>query len=430
MSKSVIRDISLGDFSAEDDNKLGEYFLDTTNAYISATDFSDNRYILLGRTGSGKSAILSYIKEERGNDKKHLCVLIKPDKSYLDAVIKTDSFYELKQADNVQGILYKLIWQYVIIVAVLKEKYGPEGPLNKRALLHGDGLKAYRFLKRVDQLSKENLTFTDTLCQLVDEINISIKGFSVKGEKIKESSRDMMVSLIRDTNNFHDNHFWDIVGGDKLYLLFDDLDIGWNPDSEDQQLLLRGLFEVMKDYAYRERVKPLIAVRTNILDELKLPQLEKYESNILLIRWTKPLLKKMLLLRFRKYGIVSATDGLDKVFQVNSGCDSGVYGERSEYNDPLDYMIDRTLYRPRDILAFCKYAISTAHQKGAGKIKFEHVYAAEITYSKRRLTALSDEWRYMYPNLDFLIRLLVRITQGYFILKRAFSSSSPCPALR
>ena len=59
----MIRDIPLGDFSAEYDTNLSEYFVEDISAYPFAKDFADHRYVLLGRTGSGKSAILSYIKK-------------------------------------------------------------------------------------------------------------------------------------------------------------------------------------------------------------------------------------------------------------------------------------------------------------------------------------------------------------------------------
>jgi hypothetical protein len=401
----VIRNISLGDYSAENDSQLSDYFLSETESYRSAEDMSDHRYILLGRTGSGKSATLSYLSEKFESNQKYMCTFIRPGKSYLDAVVQMDEFHELKHTQGLQHILYKLIWQYVIMVAVLQNKYGSHGPKKKGRLLSGEKLKAYKFLRKAEQLATEDKTLFDIISGLLKEISVSLKGITVKGEARSSSSYEVMRDLIRETEEFHKNGFWEVVGGAKLYILFDDLDLGWNPDDEGQQLLLRGLFEIMRDYAYRDRVKPLIALRTNILEGLKLRQREKYDNNILTIRWTKPNLKKMLLLRLRKYGGLEETDGFEKMFHTDPDPDK----------DTIDYMIGRTLYRPRDLLAFCQYSISEASKAGAETIGMEHVLAAEATYSVNRLQALSDEWKFLYPNLNALVTLMMKIS-----LKRKF----------
>ncbi|MBE9111913.1 hypothetical protein IQ273_21130 [Nodosilinea sp. LEGE 07298] len=337
----AFKDISLGDFSAENDPNLSDYFLGDTNEYCAARNIDDHRYIVLGRTGSGKSAILSHINETLEADNRFICAFIRPGKSYLDAIVQTQEFHELKQAKGLQHILYKLIWNYVIMVAVLRQKYGHGGPMKRNEFLFGDKLRAYKFLKRANQLARDEQTLFDVIISLVKEVNLSIKGFSISGQPKGNSSYEIMRDLIKEAEDFHEKGFWDVVGGSKLYLFFDDLDLGWDPKDEDQQLLLRGLFEIMKSYAYRDRVKPLIALRTNILDGLDLPQREKYENNILPLQWTKPNLKEMLLLRLIRYTEVTKSEGFDSFFS----CEVGSI-------HPVDYMIERTLFRPRDLLAF------------------------------------------------------------------------------
>ena len=68
MSRIIFRaGYNVGEAAAEDD---GEFL---KNCFIKVpvvdllTDFSNNKSILLGRTGSGKTAILNYIKENYDN---------------------------------------------------------------------------------------------------------------------------------------------------------------------------------------------------------------------------------------------------------------------------------------------------------------------------------------------------------------------------
>ncbi|MBE9100807.1 P-loop ATPase, Sll1717 family [Vacuolonema iberomarrocanum] len=397
----AIQAFPLGDFSAENDSSLSEYFLEDTQTYMCAEDIDDKRYILLGRTGSGKSAILSHVYEKFRNDNRYICAYVRPGKSYLDAIVQTEAFHDLKQAEGLQHILYKLIWHYIIMISVLREKYGANGPLKRNMPLIGEDLKAYKFLRKVQELSREDQTFFDIISDLIQEISISLKGITIKGRKNESTSPyQVMRDLVKETEDFHKKGFWKVVGGSKLYLLFDDLDLGWNPKSEDQQLLLRGLFEIMKDYVYRDRVKPLIALRTDILDGLSLPQKEKFENNILVIRWTKVNLERMLLLRLKNYGGLAEDDEFDRLFSY------------SEEQNPIDYMISRTLYRPRDLLAFCTYAINDASETGSSLIQMNHVITAEKRYANSRLQALTDEWRYLYPCLNLLAKLLIKIIKN------------------
>jgi hypothetical protein len=63
----------------------------------------------------------------------------------------------------------------------------------------------------------------------------------------------------------------------------------------------------------------------------------------------------------------------------------------------IDYMIDRTLMRPRDIIQFFNYCICKATDNPVISVKMIH--EAEGEYSRGRLRSLGDEWSAHYPNL-------------------------------
>jgi hypothetical protein len=275
-----LRNVNLGDYSAENDRQLCEYFISDTVACKSARDLEDPRYILVGRTGAGKSAILQDIEHNFGDNKNYIVAFIKPnDKQlFLDLVIQSEEFHGVKSMP--QDVLFKVIWHYVIVAAVLRERYS-DG-FSRKDFLSGPNLKAYTFLKKANELAEEEKTATDVFIGMLKEVGAKLGAFNIKFEISEKQAKNKIVNtLLRESQVFTRDDLYSVIGGKKVYILFDDLDKGWNPDDENQQMLIRGLFDALTDYAYKERVKPLVALRTNILDSLKLHQTEKFEGRLL-----------------------------------------------------------------------------------------------------------------------------------------------------
>ena len=70
----------------------------------------------------------------------------------------------------------------------------------------------------------------------------------------------------------------------------------------------------------------------------------------------------------------------------------------------IDYMIERTLLRPRDLIQFFNICISQSD--GKAMIESRALIAAEGIYSRERFRALVDEWFGVYPNLAFSAQVL------------------------
>ena len=64
----------------------------------------------------------------------------------------------------------------------------------------------------------------------------------------------------------------------------------------------------------------------------------------------------------------------------------------------LDYILDRTLNRPRDVIDFLNHASQLA--TGRNQLSWSVLERAERLYSNNRLVALFDEWHENYAGLD------------------------------
>jgi hypothetical protein len=65
----------------------------------------------------------------------------------------------------------------------------------------------------------------------------------------------------------------------------------------------------------------------------------------------------------------------------------------------FNYVVDRTLYRPRELILFGSYIRDVAQQHGRA-VDYGIVAEAERQYSKARFDDITSEYRFQYPGLD------------------------------
>jgi len=110
-----------------------------------------------------------------------------------------------------------------------------------------------------------------------------------------------------------------------------------------------------------------------------------------------------------------------KVSSERAGMDAESVAELVPYanktrGNPIDYILDRTLLRPRDAIAYLNECLA----RGVGKtrLSWDDIQGAEHEYSSRRLLALRDEWKPTYPGIDRVMDKFQgapgRMTKGEF----------------
>ena len=125
------------------------------------------------------------------------------------------------------------------------------------------------------------------------------------------------------------------------------------------------------------------------------------------IRWTKSLLRQLVETRIstlfkRKYS--GKEIGFSDVFPLKVG-----------NIEPFDYMIEKTLYRPRDIIAFVNECLKVAqdHYEVTG----HQIKRAEVEFSRIRRRALEQEWESAFPTLSHLLSFLATKGKESWVVK-------------
>lgn len=187
----------------------------------------------------------------------------------------------------------------------------------------------------------------------------------------------------------------------RYYIVIDRLDENWVEENL-RYLLMRALIETVRDFCKVRHAKIIIALRYDLIDRvIKLSrgpgfQEEKYESLYLDLNWTNEQLTQLLDKRIDRMvrqsytgQLVTHKDLLPKVIDKQPA---------------IEYVLDRTLLRLRDMIIFFNACIGQARDNPV--ITVAMLREAEGEYSRQRLRSLADEWVADYPELLTLVDAL------------------------
>lgn len=423
------RDVVGANDADEDGPWLTECFVDTGQLQV-LRDMTQPQRIVLGRTGSGKSALLKMLSAE-----EHVAVL-EPAKLSLSYVSNSPILRVLREAEVNLEFFYKLLWRHCFCVELLRTRFPIQGTqyswLDKiRAFLGGGSthLRALKYLEECgDGFFDESDVRVRTLVEKVEkrldaEIGGKLKLASAKlstGETLSTEERTEFA--VKAQKVLPDHHRQELAGIVDLvnsvlddpqkphYVLVDQIDENWIEDDAKYPLIM-ALIETLKDFKKVKNAKVIVATRVDLLrrvfDRCRSSgfQEEKYESLYLRVTWSDQLLEelanKRIAFTFRDRYSASRQLTMRDVFQNDT-----------KYFKPVEFMLDRTLQRPRDVIAFLNACFSVSD--GQSKITKHLAELAEKDYSESRLRSLRDEWGEMFPAVDALARILLDKQNEHF----------------
>ena len=179
---------------------------------------------------------------------------------------------------------------------------------------------------------------------------------SAYSTEIRTAQAERFQRIVNATQLARLNKMMEVLNDDILdsvqnytYIVIDDLDRDW-VDERIANDLIRCLFRAVLDLKRVRNLKILVALRTNIFEELSFGgrtggQEEKFRALTLRMRWTKGQLQQLLDERSR------AAAELHNIPNVTSLADL-IPNTNNVRGNAFNYIIDRTLLRPRDAIAY------------------------------------------------------------------------------
>jgi hypothetical protein len=424
-------DFNLGGEQAEADPLLQEAFYESGD-YLAIESDLDPRCFIIARTGSGKSAALHKLKERYAEK----VIRITPEDLSLPYITDLGVIRHLDSLGVHLDLLFIALWKHVLLVELIRQRYKVDSPAAKQNFLQNlkeqvkrdpakqaalDYLNEFegkfwceadervreitqQFERRIDAEAKAGLQ----LPGVGQASGGSGTGTSYSTEVRAEQARRFQ-RIVNDTQLARLNKMLNVLDEDILdkpqnftWVIIDDLDRDW-VDERLVNSLIRCLFRTVLDLKRVRHLKVLVALRTNIFEQLDFSersggQEEKFRSLILKMRWAREDLEYMLDERAR-------TAGNRGELIISDVRDLLPHRNRTR-GDPLDYILDRTLLRPRDAIAFVNECLSLVG--GRGRISWNIIHAAERSYSEKRLLALRDEWKLSYPGIESVFDIFRR----------------------
>jgi hypothetical protein len=424
----------IGTPDAETDNNLDRVFIDT-GAFDALQDVENPRCVIVGRTGSGKSALIKRLIE---NEEK--ITRIAPESMSLKFLSNSTILDYFRSLNIKLNFFYKVLWKHVFIVEILKLYLG-ETEQKRQSLIQNlwskvsTGTKADQpkkaALEYFDKWSDEFWLKTEHRIKTLERdletkfysetgidarfIKASVRGNNVSNEKnvveIKYKAEQVInevqaTDLINLIKLLKDNVFNNIQR--KFFIVVDDLDKEW-VSPQIVYDLIGAMIEVIKEFQEQFKgVKIIIALRDNLHQlifsgkEHRGGQREKFSPLFLSLTWDSSSLRELVNSRIK----LLTDDQLNIANTFERPSKSGVNG--------FDYMMERTYMRPRDIISFFNKTIECANNKT--HFNNNLIKQAEMSYSIERLHALEDEWAENYGDISKVYGFLFAIYNGFNVL--------------
>lgn len=372
--------LHFGSDDAELDEKRG--FLDKvflkTSIYHRVREY--NRELVIGRKGSGKSAIWLMLRKAL-LEEKHSVIAITPQSLSAQKIekLRTDSIS--------QNEPYILSWKYALLVKLSLE-------LIKLPLENSEPLQwVNKFLRDNEEINKN--AFERFIASIgISELKLNV--FGVEGS-LKTSSASSAQELSTNIEKFQD-HIGQILIGipeKQFFVLIDKVDEHWRQTEQSKNMII-GLIKAVHDLnTSLHHSQFILFLREDIYDSLIFNDSDKFHSLEERLVWEEKDLKHLLATR----GKVSSNMDIDDVDAIWNK----MFAAEVRSQPSFQYIVQRTMRRPRDIIQFCNNALAEAQNSGHSQIIAQDILKAEGQYSAWKLKDIVSEFVVQYPYLQDLL---------------------------
>lgn len=382
---NFLAQLSLGDPIAENEfQTLGNYFL-RTDEFGRASRGEVN--IVLGRKGAGKTALFSQLRNEKRENSQNIVIDLKPE-GYQLIRLKEDVLDFL--AEGAKTHLITAFFEYVLYLEI-----------------------CYKVLEKDRDRHARDRRLYEPYRRLLDVYQAGDAGEGDFSERLLSLSRDLVAKFQKEfgagkeqrltaqqvTELIYKHNVRDVRAALSAYLkfknavwvLFDNLDKGWSAHglTGNDILILRSLIDAARKIQ-REVQKDghdfhcVVFVRNDVYQLLVESSADYGKESRATLDWTDAdLLRELVRRRLIQNGLPSDTP-FERVW--SQICISHYKGEETS-----QYLIDRSLMRPRNLLKMLAHCRGFAVNLGRERIEQTDIEKGLKAYSLDLITEADQE---------------------------------------
>ena len=381
-----LEQVNLGDLAAENEIQfLPNYFV-PTGQYHEARH--GHARLVIGRKGSGKTAIFYKIRDDYVNRKTYLVLDLKPEGHQFT---KLRESVLRKLSPGLQEHTMTAFWTYLILEEIAHKIIQDEVHLAYRDPNYRERYEQVKLVYGEDTTFEQG-DFSERLLSLVDSITERQKDVGcIRGTP--EVTELVYRKDIRNLQSVLNNY---LALKDGVWILIDNLDKGWpvRGATNEDIMILRCLLDATRKIqrqCERNKIefKIIIFIRNDIYEHLLSEIPDKGKDTVISLDWNDPeIFREIIKLRLKSgTGVGGSFEDVWRVF-----FDSHINAE-----DSFGYMLSRTLMKPREIIRFARQALEVAINRNHEKVLEEDIVFAEIGYSEDSLQDLMFELKDINP---------------------------------
>jgi hypothetical protein len=397
---TLLQSLSIGDPRAENEmTTLDRYYLNI-DQYERALLGEVN--LVVGRKGSGKTALFIRVRDKTRIDKRNIVVDLKPE-GYQLIKLKEDILEYL--SEGARQHLITAFWEYLIYLEIAYK------------LLEKDK-KAYRFKADIHNIYVElNSAYFAEEFSAEGDFSERLSTLSKRlGEKYqakygKQDARRLTANEVTQLIYTHNiKEMRTLISNylqrkESVWVLFDNLDKGWSTQGVDviDAIVLRCLVDAGRKVEREMRkaghtVHCIVFVRNDVYDHLMRQSPDYGKEMRATLDWNDAdMLREMLRLRLVS-GLNADLNKVDFHTVWHELCASHYRGEETSA-----YLIDRSLMRPRNLLKIFNHCRGFATNFNRQRIDDSDIEKGLKAYSADLLAELDRELTDVFPEAKDLL---------------------------
>lgn len=397
--------------SAETDTELQEYFLLTPEL---EKIINSKYWLLLGRKGTGKTAIYKYLEKSIPSKINNNIVVSLNFKDYpwpAHKLYKESIAGELSAYQKSWRFLFfvKLISRLIEIKESNSESLSKELKWAKKYIEKVFGNPdpsimevLFSKLARIKKLAGPGMDLDET------SFNVGEVSFDdvADNKELQSTLRSNAFTLL----SYFETIFKNNVGDKKFLIILDQLDENWlSGEIDEYSKVLINLINVCRNIGIDETLKKNLKVipflRTDIYETLRFNDKNKlYQDSAIVIAWDNDTLDTMFLERVKKY------KPADVELELTKKCDclfEASYVRQG--TPPFKYITRRSFFRPRDVIIYFNNIRKKHNPNKTGLYTTTELYDAAVDASVSVYNEIIDEWSNQFPEIENLFSVLQTI---------------------